>query len=154
MMMWHVRRWFDGVMMMIPNVLPIALVLAGLYALDRPLDVLSMLVVSIAMGIVVDDTIHLTTHFRRHLLRTNDARLSLRLAMQEVGEAMVMTTLVLILGWQILWLSSFDYIAFFGVPASCILGLGLLADLLVAPALLIWRDEWVSRRQRVDHPVD
>jgi predicted RND superfamily exporter protein len=154
MMMWHVRRWFDGVMMMIPNVLPIALVLAGLYALDRPLDVLSMLVVSIAMGIVVDDTIHLTTHFRRHLLRTNDARLSLRLAMQEVGEAMVMTTLVLILGWQILWLSSFDYIAFFGVLASCILGLGLLADLLVAPALLIWRGEWVSRRQRVDHPVD
>ncbi len=138
MMVIHVRSLRDGLVAMIPNLLPVTLVLAGMQWVGLSLDMLSMLVVSISMGLVVDDTIHFLGDFHRHLKVSGDAQFSARQALMDSGRAMFITTMVLVVGWQMLFLSQFEKVTLFGNLTSLIMALGLAADFVVAPALMIW----------------
>ena len=128
----------DGIVMMIPNLLPIFIVLAIMEMTNTPLDFLNVLIVTLSMGLVVDDTIHFSGHFKDHFNHTHDAVASVKKAIQDTGRAMFVTTLVLTLGWHMLLLSQFEQLGLFGMLTSAIMVLGLIADLLVAPALFIW----------------
>lgn len=138
MMVLHMRSLRDGLVAMLPNVLPIVVALAAMHWLNMALDMLTMLVVSISMGLVVDDTIHFSEHFRRHFAATGSAESAVRMALQEAGRAMIVTTTVLALGWQMLILSQFEKITLFGTLTASIMALGMIAELLVTPALMIW----------------
>lgn len=138
MMTIHVRGLRDGLVAMIPNLLPVAVVLAGMQIFGLSLDMLSMLVVSISMGLVVDDTIHFMGHFHRHLAVTGNSFTSAAQALSESGRAMFITTTVLALGWQMLFISQFEKVTLFGTLTSIIMVLGLAADFVVAPALMVW----------------
>jgi len=138
MMMIFLRSPRDGLWSLLPNLLPVSIVLAVMYLTGIDLDIFSMLVVSIALGLVVDDTIHFTAHFHRNFAACGDARLAAHDALTEIGGAMIISTLVLVLGVQFLYLSELDAIGTFGALTSLIMLLGLLADLIVAPAIMIW----------------
>lgn len=139
MMIFHMSSWRDGLLLMLPNLLPITMVVAAMQLTSTPLDFLNILVVTLSMGLVVDDTIHFGGHFRQHFKQTHNAAFSAHLALQDTGRAMIVTTLVLALGWQMLFISQFDQLGLFGILTSSVMMLGLLADLIVAPALMVWR---------------
>ena len=135
-MMLFTRSFSTGVLLMLPNLLPLFLVVALMPVLNIPLDLMSMLVVSVAMGLVVDDTVHITASFRQKLAQGYTPEDAVIAAIDSAGRAMFLTTLVLVAGFQMLIFSNFESVFTFGWLTSGVMSLGLIADLLVAPALL------------------
>lgn len=128
----------DGLFSLLPNMLPVTIVLAGMWLLGIHLDLFTMLVVSIAMGLVVDDTIHFMAHFRRHFAFSGNAEEAARQALRDTGRAMVISTTVLVTGIQFLYLSELHSVGVFGSLTAAVMIFGLVADFLVAPAVMIW----------------
>jgi predicted RND superfamily exporter protein len=125
-----------GLVAMLPNVAPIlcALGLMGWFGL--PLDIFTMLIGSIALGLAVDDTIHFMHNYRRYLDEGCDSRTAIHRTLETAGRAMLFTTLVLSCGFLIFTLSSMSNIFNFGMLTAFAIAVALLADFLLAPALM------------------
>ncbi|MAT51989.1 MAG: RND transporter, partial [Porticoccaceae bacterium] len=89
-----------GLLSMIPNLAPVIVVLGYMGWTDTPLDYMKLLLATIAIGIAVDDTIHLVTRYRKRFLEMGDYRLSLDAAMHDVGPALIITSLILVFGFS------------------------------------------------------
>jgi hypothetical protein len=119
------------------NTVPIALgavlmVLAGIR-----LDVATVMVASIALGIIDDDTVHLITTWRHALARTGDSEAALAHAFDVAGRAIAVTSLILVAGFATLTLSGFRPTAHFGLLVCAAVAAAVLADLLILPAALL-----------------
>ena len=136
LMMIVLGSWKLGLWSMIPNFLPILLGLGLMRLLDLPLDAMSILVGSIALGLAVDDTIHFLHNFRRYHAQTSDVAESVRLTLTTTGRAMLFTTVVLSCGFYTYLISDMSNLFSFGLITGTTIILALLADLLLAPALM------------------
>jgi len=126
-----------GLLSMIPSLLPILIVLAILQILDVRLDMLTMLVGSIAIGLTVDDNIHFMHGFRKLYLKTGDPAYAVEKTLLSTGRAMLITSIVLSIGFSIYTQSLMSNMIIFGlITAGCIV-LALLATYLLAPALMV-----------------
>jgi len=126
-----------GLLSMIPSLLPILIVLAILQLLDVRLDMLTMLVGSIAIGLTVDDNIHFMHGFRKLYLKTGDPAYAVEKTLLSTGRAMLITSIVLSIGFSIYTQSLMSNMIIFGlITAGCIV-LALLATYLLAPALMV-----------------
>jgi predicted RND superfamily exporter protein len=125
-----------GFVAMLPNLAPIlcALGLMGWFGL--PLDTFTMLIGSIALGLAVDDTIHFMHGYRRYLESGCDSRTAVHRTLDSAGRAMLLTTVVLSIGFLIFTLSSMSNIFNFGMLTAFAIAVALLADFLLAPALM------------------
>lgn len=133
-LVWHIKT---GLFSMIPNVLPIVLSLGIMGLFKVPLDITSLMIASIAMGLVVDDTVHFVYNFRKFYLRTGDANEAIRITFLGVGRAMFITSVVLSLGFFSLMLATLTHIIRFGFFTGLTIIFALLADFLLAPAIMI-----------------
>jgi predicted RND superfamily exporter protein len=120
-----------------PNLLPILTVFGLMGALGIRLDIATVTVAAIAMGIVVDDTVHLLYRFREGLARSGDPATSVRRALEEAGPALIGTSVVLAASFAVLGFASVLSIALFGLLTAATIVCALAADLVVLPALLI-----------------
>ena len=136
LMMIVLGGWKLGLWSMIPNFLPILLGLGLMRLLDLPLDAMSILVGSIALGLAVDDTIHFLHNFRRYHAQTGDVAESVRLTLTTTGRAMLFTTVVLACGFYTYLASDMSNLFSFGLITGTTIIFALLADLLLAPALM------------------
>ena len=125
-----------GLLSLIPNVLPLVLPLGVFGLMGWSLDGPAVLVVSVALGICVDDTIHFFTKFTRARSRGLGIEPALQAAFREVGAALTMTTLILVLGFGVLATSQFRPNSMMGKLALVMIGLAWVADFIVTPALL------------------
>ena len=126
-----------GLISMMPSLLPIFIVLACVYLLGAPLDILTMLVGSIAIGLTVDDNVHFMHGFRRVYNETGDPEKAIVDTLLSTGRAMLITSIVLSTGFFIYTQSAMTNMRLFGlVTALCII-LALLATFLLAPALMM-----------------
>jgi hypothetical protein len=125
-----------GLISMLPNLAPIlcALGLMGWFGL--PLDAFTLLIGSIALGLAVDDTIHFMHNYRRYLGQGSDSRGAIRQTLETAGRAMLATTLVLSVGFFIFMLSPMSNLFNFGMLTGFAILVALLADFLLAPALM------------------
>ncbi len=125
-----------GLASIVPNLAPIAAILAVLGWAGIPLSSFNSMVASVAIGIAVDDTIHLLIGFRRLA-----GRLPLREAVHETvaheGAAVLGTSLVLGAGFSVLLLAEFLPTAQFGLLTATALVAALVGDLVVLPAVLM-----------------
>ncbi len=126
-----------GLLSMLPNVLPIIVVLGIMKINGVPLDMFTMLIGSIAIGLCVDDTVHFMHHFRRYLNRGYNVRQSIEHTLHTAGKAMLVTSIVLCSGFLVLILSLLKSTINFGIYTSLSIGLALFADFLLAPALMV-----------------
>lgn len=126
-----------GLLSMLPNALPIVLVLGFMAVSGIPLDVCSIMIGSVAIGLVVDDTIHFLYNFERHLKRTGSEVEAVRLTLRGAGRAMIITSLILTSAFFVLLFASMKHTARFGYLTGMVILLALLADLVFAPALMI-----------------
>lgn len=121
---------------MLPNLLAVLLA-AGVMAWGAiPLDVVTVMVASVNLGIVVDDTIHVTHAWRAARAEGLDGDAALALALRRTGRAVVFTSVVLALGFAVLMLSDFRPTARFGGLTALTVVVALAADLVLLPALL------------------
>jgi hypothetical protein len=125
-----------AVVAMIPNALPVLWTLCVMALFGIPLDVVTVMIASITLGIVVDDTTHLLHGFREARAAGRAPGDAMSEAILRCGHALVFTTLVLSLGFGTLCLSEFRPTARFGLLTSVTIVSGLLAELLVLPALV------------------
>jgi uncharacterized protein len=131
------RSVTQGLVSMIPNVVPLAAGGAVLYFLNGALDIGTVLVASVSLGIAVDNTIHIFSSWNRHVLAGDSPTLALEKLFAHTGPAMLSTTLILILGFLTLALGSFIPNVYFGLLTAIILGMGMIADFVLLPALLL-----------------
>lgn len=131
-----------GLLSMIPNLLP-AGVGFGIWALvNGEIGLGLSVVVSMTLGIVVDDTIHfLSKYLRARREHQLDSINAVRYAFSRVGTAMWVTSMVLIAGFLVLSLSSFQLNSHMGLLTAIVIALALAADFLLLPALLMKLEE-------------
>jgi predicted RND superfamily exporter protein len=126
-----------GLLSMIPNLTPIILGLLLMYYGHIALDMFTLLIGSIAIGLAVDDTIHFLHNFRRYYLQSGDSAKAIEQTFFTTGKAMVITTIVLSLGFYAYMMANMISVQNFGLLTGSVIIMALLADLLLAPALMI-----------------
>lgn len=126
-----------GLISMIPNLTPVIIGLSLMYLYSIPLDMFTLLIGSIAIGLAVDDTIHFMHNFKRYYLQTKDAVLAVEKTFYTTGKAMVITTIVLSLGFYAYMFGKMESVQNFGFLTGSVIILALIADLLLAPALMV-----------------
>lgn len=126
-----------GLLSMIPNLSPIILGLLIMYAVPIPLDMFTLLIGSIAIGLAVDDTIHFMHNFRRYYLQSHDSAKAIEQTFFTTGKAMVITSIVLSLGFYAYMFGQMISVQNFGLLTGSVIIIALLADLLLAPSLMI-----------------
>ncbi|MCF6244467.1 MAG: efflux RND transporter permease subunit [Sulfurovum sp.] len=126
-----------GLLSMIPNLTPIILGLLLMYIMNIPLDMFTLLIGSIAIGLAVDDTIHFLHNFRRYYLESGDSAKAIQQTFFTTGKAMVITTIVLSLGFYSYLMAQMISVQNFGLLTGTVIVMALLSDLLLAPALMI-----------------
>lgn len=125
-----------GLLSMIPNLFPIVVVGGGLGWLGRPLDVGGMMTASIALGIAVDDTVHLLTWMRR-LARTGlTPAACIDGGLDRAAVPMIGSTLILAPAFAVFGFCGFQPIAQFGLLLATLLAVALVGDLVQLPALI------------------
>jgi len=122
---------------LVPNVLPVLFTLGGMGWCGLPLDVATVTVAGIALGLVVDDTIHLL--HRYHLARGAGAAApaAVAAALRGVGRPVVVTSLALGLGFLAFGAAPFRPTRDFGLLTAATAATALLMDLAVLPALIL-----------------
>lgn len=126
-----------GLVSMIPNLAPISLGLCVMYVTNIPLDMFTLLIGSIAIGLAVDDTIHFIYNFRKYYLKTKDCALSIEKTFLTTGKAMVTTTIILSLGFLAYLMAEMSSIQNFGFLTATVIIIALIADIFLAPALMV-----------------
>lgn len=125
-----------GLVAMVPNLLPIAIILGLMGFLGIPIDMGNLMLASIGIGVAVDDTIHFLHHVRVGLRAGDDIEQAIAASVQHAGRAMVGTTLVLCLGFSVFLTGSLAHLRRFGSLIALTAVVALVVDLVLAPALL------------------
>ncbi len=122
---------------LVPNVFPLLCTGAFIVLCGRYLEMSSVIVFSISLGIAVDDTIHFLVRFKREMGSGGDPRSAVRRTFKVVGTALVMTTVALVSGHLIVMMSAFPAVRVFGMLAAVTIASALVGDLLILPAILV-----------------
>ena len=101
------------------------------------LDYNKISIASVAIGIAVDDTIHLISRFRHEFNERGDYVEALRFALRDVGKALLITSTALVCGFLVLTLSTLDSQATYGILLATTIVSSLIADFLLMPALVL-----------------
>nr|VFJ59042.1 MAG: hypothetical protein BECKDK2373C_GA0170839_106911 [Candidatus Kentron sp. DK] len=127
-----------GLVSMIPNLIPAAMAF-GLWGIwVGEIGLALSVVTSMTLGIVVDDTIHFLSKYRRARQERNATpEEAAHYAFSRAGMPLIITTLVLVVGFLVLTLSSFYPNSGMGLMTALILAFALIADFLLLPPLLI-----------------
>jgi len=126
-----------GVLMALVNASVVALVLGFMGWADIVLDPYVILVASIAFGIMNDDTIHFVSRVRTRLADGAHLNDAIHDAFMTAGQAMLYTTIVLVLSFSAYLLSDVASLVRFGLLVALTLMLGLIIELLLTPAILV-----------------
>ncbi|NOR52101.1 MAG: MMPL family transporter, partial [Gammaproteobacteria bacterium] len=125
-----------GLLSMIPNLAPIIVILGIMGLFDLPLDLFTMLIGSIAIGLAVDDTIHFMHNYRRYYGKYGDLERAIKETLHTSGRAMLVTTIVLSTGFFLYVFSSLNNLFNFGILTGLTIIMALLSLFFLAPALL------------------
>ncbi len=136
MMIFLLGDLFMGLIAMLPNISPILVVMGIMGWFRIPLDMFTMLVASIAIGLAVDDTIHFVYHFRRYYKETGNVHQAVSSTLHTAGRAMLTTSIVLSIGFFIFMFASMHNVFYFGMLVGLAIVIALLADFFLAPALM------------------
>ncbi len=127
--------WRLGLLSLIPNLLPIALAYGAWAVLHDDINVVASIAVAVCLGLIVDDTIHFLSRYQ-DLRRRLPVEEALTETLRTVGSALVLTSIVLGLGFCVLAQSPFSINRVFGTLVLLVVVFGLVADLLLLPACL------------------
>ena len=131
------RSLYIAMICIIPNAIAAALVLGIMGWLDIPLDIMTITIAAISVGIGVDNTIHYMHRFRREFPRFGNYRETMFFCHNSIGRAMYFTSMTIVAGFSILALSNFIPTIVFGLLTSFAMLVALAGSLTLLPQLLI-----------------
>ena len=124
-----------GLIALVPNVFPIALVTGSLGLLNVPVNIGTAMIASVAMGFTC--SVHYIAVFQKSLPEVGLTR-ALQVAQSGVGKAVVLAHIALVAGFMVLTVSEFIPLVYFGALLSLSMIGGLISDLVLLPLLLRW----------------
>jgi hypothetical protein len=122
---------------LVPNVIPLVLIFGAMGWLGTPLDAGTVMIGTLALGIAVDDTVHIATGFYQRILQGHAARAALLKTFEAVLPAIVGTTTMLFAAFCVLGLSEFTITRNLGLLTAGIMVICLVADVTLLAALLL-----------------
>ncbi len=126
-----------GAVAMIPNLVPV-LVFFGLLGLGAaPLSLPTSLIGCLALGVAIDDTVHFLVRYRRERQSGATPEEAARRCGRQVGRPIAVTSIVLVAGFLVVAFSDFATLQEFGILAALTMGICLVNDLVLLPALLM-----------------
>lgn len=131
------RSLRDAALCMIPNLSPILLIFIVMGLMRINLDMATTMIASVAVGIAIDDTIHVYHGFIHRIKAGISPVTALARTYQKAGRAVMTTTLILCSQFLLLLASAFVPMGYFGLLSSIGLMAALVFDLLLLPAILI-----------------
>ncbi|MBW2193349.1 MAG: MMPL family transporter [Deltaproteobacteria bacterium] len=137
LMILHVGNVRIGLLSMISNLLPIFMTMGIMGFFSIKIEMSTIMIGSIAIGIVVDDTLHFMYNFRKYYEDSGDTALAIRKTMLGTGRALLLTSLILSSGFFILMTASLSLLVVFGFLTGLTIIFALLADFFVNPALMV-----------------
>ena len=121
----------------VPNVVSAITILGLIGWLDIPLDLMTITIAAITVGIAVDDTIHYTHRFIHEFARDGNYWAAIHRCHRTIGRAMYYTSVTIMLGFSILALSQFRPTIYFGVLTGTAMLVALLANMTLLPVLVV-----------------
>ena len=121
----------------LPNFLAAGVVLGGMGIAGIPLDMMTITIAAITVGIGVDHAIHYITRFKREFEIDHDYSASMHRAHASIGRALFYTAITIIAGFSILALSNFIPSVYFGLLTSLAMLAALLGSMTLLPKLIL-----------------
>ena len=131
------RRPMVALISLLPNAIPVAMAFGCMGLVGIPLDAATVCLGSLALGIAIDDTIHVVTGYRDERAGGAEPIPALEACLARVLPALVLTTVAVGGGVGVLAFSGFTLIRNLGLVTAVLVSLCLLADLTLLPALLV-----------------
>ncbi|MFK5925506.1 MAG: MMPL family transporter [Desulfuromusa sp.] len=140
-----------AIISIIPNLISAGVVLGLMGLLNIPLDIMTITIAAIAIGIAVDDTIHYVHRFNEEILEDGDYLAAMKRSHDSVGRAMYYTSITIIIGFSILTLSNFIPTIYFGLFTSLAMLIAMFANLtLLALLLILWKPKDLGRNKTLE----
>ncbi|SMF51980.1 hypothetical protein SAMN02745866_03310 [Alteromonadaceae bacterium Bs31] len=130
------RSFKYGAIALVPSIVPILLTGGLVSFAGIPMDLGTMIVGAMTIGIAVDDAIHLMSRYLLMRRRGYDVYQAVQYAMNSSGRAVVLTSIILVTGFSVMLLGSFVSYIYVGLFSAMIMLLALVGDIFFMPALL------------------
>ena len=131
------RSLYLAVIGMIPNLLAASVVLGTMGWMKVPLDIMTITVAAISVGMAVDNTIHYIHRFKLEFRKTSNYEVSMKNSHNTIGRAMFYTSTTIIIGFLVLVTSNFNPTVYFGLFVSLAMFMALMGALTLLPQLLM-----------------
>ena len=122
---------------LIVNIVPIGIIFGFMGWLHIPLDIMTITIAAIAMGIGVDNTIHYIYRFKSEFLKIPAYTEVIQKTNESIGHAMVYTSITIIIGFSILTLSNLVPTIYFGLLTMLVMVAALVSNLILLPKLML-----------------
>jgi len=126
-----------GLISIVPNLFPILTAFGMMGFMGYSLDLDTLLVAPIAIGIAVDDTIHFLSRYRMEQMAGAEPKQAVKHTFREVGQAMVFTTVILSAGFLMFTFSQHNGLSHFGLLSATAIISAVISDLFFLPRLCI-----------------
>lgn len=132
-----------------PNVIPVIMTLGFMGIFDIRLDIATVTIASITLGIAVDDTIHELFHYYIYLGRGMKPIEAIKECLSDEGPAVIVTSLILCLGFSVLGLASIKSVMYFGLLIALTMIFAFLGELFLLPSMI----GYLSDTFRIDRKI-
>ncbi|WP_240699557.1 MULTISPECIES: efflux RND transporter permease subunit [unclassified Vibrio] len=151
LMIFALRSVRLGMISLVPNIAP-AIIGFGLWALiSGEINLGMSVVVTLTLGIVVDDAVHFLSKYQRARIEGKSAEEAVRYAFHTVGRALWITTVVLVAGFSVLAMSSFRLNSDMGLLSAIVIFIALVVDFILLPSLLMIFDKQTHYADKPQH---
>ena len=121
----------------VPNFIAAFLILGIIGIFEIPLDMMTITIAAITIGIAVDNSIHYIYRFKEELLKLNDYNKTLKVCHSTVGVAILNTSITIVFGFSILVLSNFIPTIYFGIFTGLAMIFAMILVLTLLPSFLL-----------------
>jgi predicted RND superfamily exporter protein len=138
------RRLSWALIAMFPNVLPTLWLIGGMGWIGMPINIGTAMIASVSLGLTIDSSIHYLAGYQRARQAGKSHHDALKVASTEIGKALVLANVALVIGFSVLSLSNFLPLVYFGVLVSFAMLSGLAGNLILLPSLMLGLEEDLS----------
>ncbi len=133
------RSFSYALIAIVVNLIPLCACFGIMGVAGIPLDIMSITIAAISIGIGVDDVIHYIYRYKREFARSGDEVAAIRASHASIGYAMYYTSFAIILGFSVMMMSNFWPTIYFGMLICLVMSLLLLGALIILPSLIMSR---------------
>lgn len=133
------RSFSYALIAIVVNLIPLCACFGIMGVAGIPLDIMSITIAAISIGIGVDDVIHYIYRYKREFARSGDEAAAIRASHTSIGYAMYYTSFAIILGFSVMMMSNFWPTIYFGLLICLVMSLLLLGALIILPSLIMSR---------------